>query len=387
MAIANGSVNYTPPANIRRMSDELAYLPAYFSEDGDYILMKEKPDVEFLKSREKIFGLKCNLVTWEDAQELELNELRPWGWSPRVHRLFQHMKMHTSVSFRQGVMGNWPQGREKWYSRKMSVACLHKLQQQIILPCDIKPEICISFAEIGKIVRRKAAVVKSPWSSSGKGIRMLPCGDINKKDQEWLSGVLQKQGYVMVEPRLNRVCDFAMEFYINEIFHVEFLGLSYFYTGKQGEYKGNYLGSEGKIERKLLEYMDRKDLQHLKEILVSVLEQIYRGVYSGYLGVDMMVFMDNSGKYQVHPCVEINLRYNMGILAWKLGKHYIHPSSEGLFQIHFFSQSGAGYHYYQTMKERYPPDINREGIRSGYISLTPVGKDTKFIADMVITSL
>ena len=37
MAIANGSPYYTPPANIVRMADELAYLPAYFSEQGDGI--------------------------------------------------------------------------------------------------------------------------------------------------------------------------------------------------------------------------------------------------------------------------------------------------------------------------------------------------------------
>ena len=47
MAIANGSPYYTPPANIVRMADELAYLPAYFSEQGDGIWMKQRPSPDF----------------------------------------------------------------------------------------------------------------------------------------------------------------------------------------------------------------------------------------------------------------------------------------------------------------------------------------------------
>lgn len=53
MAIANGSPYYTPPANIVRMADELAYLPAYFSEQGDGIWMKQRPSPDFLASRLK----------------------------------------------------------------------------------------------------------------------------------------------------------------------------------------------------------------------------------------------------------------------------------------------------------------------------------------------
>ena len=44
MAIANGGRFYTPPANIIRMAKDLGYLPAYFSDKGDAVLVQQKPD-------------------------------------------------------------------------------------------------------------------------------------------------------------------------------------------------------------------------------------------------------------------------------------------------------------------------------------------------------
>lgn len=81
-------------------------------------------------------------------------------------------------------------------------------------------------------------MVKAPWSSSGKGILFIPKGQMTCKEEEVLSGILRKQGYVMVEKRLNRVLDFAMEFEMDRLFHLNFLGYSVFQTSRRGEYEG-----------------------------------------------------------------------------------------------------------------------------------------------------
>ena len=92
ISIANGTNGYTPKANISIMADDLAFLSAYLAGKGDYVLVTKMPDFDFMKSREEVFGLDCKPVIWEKAQLLSFNEIKPWGWSPRVHNLLKELK-------------------------------------------------------------------------------------------------------------------------------------------------------------------------------------------------------------------------------------------------------------------------------------------------------
>lgn len=70
------------------------------------------------------------------------------------------------------------------------------------IPClgkDIIPSECNTLAEIRLLSEKENIVVKAPWSSSGKGVLFIPKGQITCKEEEVLSGILRKQGYVMVE--------------------------------------------------------------------------------------------------------------------------------------------------------------------------------------------
>ena len=64
-----------------------------------------------------------------------------------------------------------------------------------------------------------------------------------------MSRVLRVQGEIMVEPLYNKVCDFAMEFYADGNGSVSFVGYSLFDTDAHGNYKGNFLLSDGQIKR------------------------------------------------------------------------------------------------------------------------------------------
>ena len=44
MAIANGSQFYTPPVNVAKMAEDLAFLPAWLGEAGDKVLVHFYPD-------------------------------------------------------------------------------------------------------------------------------------------------------------------------------------------------------------------------------------------------------------------------------------------------------------------------------------------------------
>lgn len=372
MAIANGSPFYTPPANIVRMADELAYLPAYFSEQGDGIWMKQRPSPDFVESRLKIFNLSPRIFTEQETIPSDLKP-EPWGWSPRMASLLQ--------------ADRWkPEDKER-YSRKIARNCLIALQRALpFVEASIFPTVCSSLEEIKDSLQdRKVYLVKAPWSSSGKGLLKIQGGEINVKSGEWIRGILDRQGYIMLEEFLDKECDFAMEFYA-EKGKIRFLGLSLFYSGKNGEYKGNYIGEQEKIEQKLISYLGETSFVILKQQLESVLEIHIGSVYEGYFGVDMMIYKNRAGAHQIHPCVEINLRYTMGILALFLSQRYVLKNTEGLFTLTYLPADKAVWQRQLQFSRDYPLCLEFGKLKSGYIALTPVKTDTKFIADLQLTS-
>ena len=119
------------------------------------------------------------------------------------------------------------------------------------------------------------------------------------KEEEVLSGILRKQGYVMVEKRLNRVLDFAMEFEMDRLFHLNFLGYSVFQTSRRGEYEGNRVASNSSLEGMIAKYTGTGFLHEIREQLEKVVMTVFHGKYVGYLGVDMMIYEDEIGRAHV----------------------------------------------------------------------------------------
>ncbi len=371
MAIANGSPYYTPPANIVRMTHELAYLPTYFSEQGDAVWMKQRPSPNFLETQLKIFNLNPAIITQSEEIPSCLKP-EPWGWNPRVAALLQPDKWR-------------PEYKEK-YSRKMARSCLMHLQGTLpFIETHILPVVCSSLQEISANLQNgKDYLVKAPWSSSGKGLLKIPGGDLNAKNREWIGGILDRQGYIMLEEYLDKECDFAMEFYAAGG-NVRFLGLSLFYSGKNGDYRGNYIGDQKKIEKKLISYTGETCFAGLKQSVTVLMETHIGAFYEGYFGVDMMIYKNREGKYKIHPCVEINLRYTMGILALFLSQRYIQNTSEGVFTLSYLPAAEAAWQRQFRLTRDFPLRLEAGKIKSGYAGLTPVERATRFTAEIQLT--
>ena len=384
ISIANGTNGYTPKANISIMAGDLAFLSAYLAKNDDYVLVARMPDLNFMKGRREVFGLDCQPIIWEKAQLLSFNEIKPWGWSPRVHNLLKELKSRCNEQFRESVMSTWSDERRDLYSRRMAATCLAEMVRAI--PCigeDIIPRECNTLAGIRSLSEKEDIVVKAPWSSSGKGILFIPKGQMTCKEEEVLSGILRKQGYVMVEKRLNRVLDFAMEFEMDRLFHLNFLGYSVFQTSRRGEYEGNRVASNSSLEGMIAKYTGTGFLHEIREQLEKVVTTVFHGKYVGYLGVDMMIYEDESGEFGVQPCVEINLRYNMGIVSIAL-QRYLQESVEGVFNIHFSPKPGEIMQSVEKNRDMYPLLMEAGQIVSGYINLTPVSRESRFVAELYI---
>jgi hypothetical protein len=376
MAIAHGRESYTPPANVARMARELGYLPAYLSGPADCLLVDEKPDVRFLDERHALLKMENRVVTLLEAKQLHFHALRPWGWSPRVDGML------GDLSVDEGGHEGWNPEKKALYGRSTALAVLERVRDDLTLPDAIFPRVESTVEGVVIQARRHALVIKSPWSSSGRGLLMVEAGKVGHKEKEWLTGVLRGQGHVMVEKKLEKLSDFALEFWMEEPGNTRYMGLSRFFTGEKGNYRGNYIGPQARIEQEFTRHVGKPLFQAIRESVARVLQESLGGRYRGPLGVDMMLYRDEEGECRVHPCVEINLRYNMGIVALMLSDRYLAPGSEGVFQLSYFPRAGEACR--ACMERATGAPLRREAGRvlSGYLLLTPVREDTRFVAEI-----
>ena len=384
ISVANGTNGYTPKANITLMADNLSFLMAYLAGEGDWVLVPRLPEIDFLEKRQEIFGVACKPILWEKACLLSFHAIKPWGWSPRMHNLFGELKSRCGELFRQSVMAEWSNERRELYSRQRAAECLEFIRRQLPeVEAGVVPRVCRSLPAIREITDREDVVVKAPWSSSGKGVLFVPRGALMKKEEEILSGILHKQGYVMVEKRLDRVLDFAMEFEMDTAFRLRYLGLSVFKTSKRGEYEGNIVASEEALRERITAHVSGELLDQVRDVLMKALLERYEGKYTGCFGVDMMIYQDEEGNYKIQPCVEINLRYNMGIVALQLHRH-LAASAEGHFRVRFSAKPGDISGSVEEQQQMFPLETQDGTIVSGYIHLTPVDENSRFVAELQV---
>ena len=155
-----------------------------------------------------------------------------------------------------------------------------------------------------------SAVLKSPLSGSGKGIRFVR-ERLSESDAGWCRRTLDKQGSVIVEQRFEIIKECAMLF---ECHHegIDFIGYSLF-ESRNGAYSKNILASNQDIEDLIAGYIPRDTLIDIRENLTGILSDTLAGHYEGFLGVDQMICLTDSPVFI--PVSEINLRMTMGLIA------------------------------------------------------------------------
>jgi hypothetical protein len=158
-------------------------------------------------------------------------------------------------------------------------------------------------------------IFKSPWSSSGRGVFVadVPLADAAKAR---LNGYISTQGGFLVDVYYDRLLDFALEYEVAVDGTVRFLGYSVFDTGEGGRYGGNVLADQ-RVLRDIIERAFGRSIEDVEEHAKQRLAESLGGRYAGVAGVDMLVVNDG-GSVKTHPCIEVNLRMNMGVLAMKV---------------------------------------------------------------------
>ena len=227
------------------------------------------------------------------------------------------------------------------------------------------------------VERLGRSVLKAPWSGSGKGLCW--CEErFTEAIAGWCARVLREQGCVVASPVYDKVADFAMEFFSDGHGGISFQGYSLFRTNKRGAYLGNALLSDGQAAGCLNRFFPLETLFRTGEVLKALLSRHFFA-YAGPLGVDMMVCRSGEG-FLLHPCVEINLRMNMGILAAHLQRRLLAPGTIGSFSVECYPSPEALYARHAEDEARFPAVVSGGRLVSGYFPLVPLTPSARYRA-------
>ncbi|RLT79718.1 hypothetical protein [Bacteroides acidifaciens] len=382
LALASGEANYMAPASARRMASELALLPMWYAEEGSAVLAPSAYNLDYVKKIQELLGLSVDLITEPElAIEPDL-DIRPWGWDVALRKRLSVLGVDEVLLPSMGQLNDL----REYSHRSKAVALLPELQ---LNECFCGESYYLKTPEEWKrfVEGRKECLLKAPLSGSGKGLNWCK-GIFTPFISGWCTRVAASQGGVIAEPIYNKVEDFAMEFYSDGAGELTFVGYSLFHTGKSGMYEGNCLLSNEAIRKKLSQYVPLEALMDLENCLKYRLSALVGIVYKGYLGVDMMIcrFPENEKPvFRIHPCVEINLRMNMGVIARFLHDRYVRPGSTGRFVIDYHPSEGEALQEHERMSATYPLEIREGRVYSGYLPLVPVHKRSCYRAWIWVT--
>lgn len=368
MALAHNNENYLAPASIRRMAHDLALLPMWYALPESAVLAPSAYNIDYMKDMKRLFSLPVQLITEPELSEYSDAQVLPWGWNlsirkrllkggilerklPTVERIAEYRKLSSRETAME-ILSVFDYEDEEWScGQSYYLSFLHD---------------CKKFVE-----RKEACVLKAPWSGSGKGLNWCQ-GVFTKSIEGWCERIIEEQGFVSGEPLYNKVEDFAMEFYSDGHDKVLFVGYSLFDTNKSGAYAGNVLMTSQNIEKRIEEYVSLSVLTSLREKLCDILSEAYGTAYIGYLGVDMMVCLCDNNRYAVHPCVEINMRMNMGVFSSLFHDNFMAPESTGRFLIEYNPSNEELQAKHKQDLQAYPLLVKNKRLVSGYLPLVPV---------------
>ncbi len=315
IALGKNTDMFTPPKAARLMQAAFGHIPAYWAEDGDWILVNDVAHAKEMLDNEQRKHANVCFVDIKDLSKLTVDnmpsEVLPWGWD----KLLVKRLLSTNSLFERLV----PSAEQLDIVRQLSsreFVALNLLPRLVAVDERLTGRMSVarSMDELKNEIESCPGdvVLKSPWSCSGRGVRFIS-KTMTESEKGWCRNILAEQGLLMIEPHYDRVCDFAMEFMADKEKGTRYLGLNVFET-HNGAYIDNVMESKERKMQVLTKYVPVSLLDKVRENLVNMTSELFRGKYSGPFGVDMMIIKDHT-EMKVHPCVELNLRRTMGHIA------------------------------------------------------------------------
>ena len=316
IALAENKESFTLPHIVRRLRADLAYIPALWAEDGDYVLVEDAEAARESYRRQKAAKAEVSFVTEKDLYIKNPGrvDIQPWGWDKAVAERVTAIapEYAAAVPHPTAIDTIREVANRGWAAENL----LPQLTGGAMGGKTVGEAFVARSAEkaAALVVEMGDCVVKSPFSSSGRGLRYICAGNVSEPHNAgWIANTVRRQGSIIVEPRYRKAMDFGMEFRVAKGGVVEYCGLSVFGTSG-GSYTGNVVASEQYKESLVTRYLPAEILGKARTAIQDTIAMELGWTYRGCFGVDMMVVCEK-GEYRLHPCVEMNLRMTMGHVA------------------------------------------------------------------------
>lgn len=360
LALEKGGINYVAPPFAMHMARDLATLPAFLAEAGSLLITDSDNDAEWIEHLNAVFGLDIHAIKRAELRRLNDYRIMPWGWSLDLRRRLIKWGANSS---------KLPSKDEITHLRGLShrrVSVLIHLRLKELLGkqlCAMPVELAIEDDVLDFVRQHRNCFIKTPWSSSGRGVFHTMNGTSPELEQ-WCRGALKRQGSLLCEQALDKITDFAVEFYCeNGMSSVR--GYSLFATDNHSQYDHGTVSSKKELKRRITTLYP--DFDKVTAAVTQALDELIAPHYSGWLGIDMLLFNaqshDSTLSIGINPCVELNLRPTMGAITSVIGENLIAPGKTATFRI----EQRSGSEEWSHKKE---PVIEDHRLCSGTMCLT-----------------
>ena len=324
LALASNMREYIPPKNILSMEHDLALLPMWWANEYDVVMTN---DEELLINADELIK-SCGKTLFFTTPKENYNELckrigreykpSPWGWSRAIAEKFRKFGVPENLIPTDATLNKIRELSSKRYATIYIKEFLDKAKRDGIgchfVGEQMRFETTLEIPEL-----HERTIFKSPWSSSGRGVF---AGDslFLPSIREKLVGFIKRQGGFVADRYYEKSLDFALEFKIGENREISFCGYSVFLAADNGYYGSNIVASQDTLHNTILATgIDDDILQWVIDEHKTLLKKHFADDYTGVIGIDLLI-TNEDGIIKIHPCIEINMRMNLGIAAIEIYK-------------------------------------------------------------------
>ena len=369
-----------------QLQDDLEILPLFYSRQDDILLMSKPPEKEHLRNIQNSGFTLPEILIHGDQKAAptiprKIGQLRPWSWTPdslaffrkTFESLTRHIKLDTlwNASIRDLFSKKWSAEWGKQMARETE-------ENKWIAPHEVYGEPVTDLENLNTVrdtlkgLGYENVVFKAPFGTAANGNRCILSNEIlGASTLTWLGKQWKDQGYVIVEPWLDRVFDFSVQLEV-EADKARTIAFTRLLNNHRGQFKGvvtaNFCqGVDPEIARFLMEPKEgRPRVYHFYETLIisRLFSEMCNSGYMGPLGIDAFIYRSPTGTLQLKTIVEINPRMTMGRIGYELGKRNA-ARSVGLFQILTHSQLSKTdtpnfIDYSRQLTTQYPTVLTKE---------------------------
>ncbi len=332
---------FNPTAPQARLARDLACLPQFLARQDDLVLVPEKPATEFLRTVKRagfdlpefavVPGGRIDLAAAGLANR-KLGRLRPWAWGPDSLRLLAPLWPLVHGEDRPAAR----RFSERWAALYSKVWSADFLRRALTALAGHEAADLLNPPEVVGLATRSAAetleaidafrargyvrlVVKEAIGVAGHNSLRVWEVPVPAAQRRWIERALRPGGELVVEPWLERVVDFSVQFEM-ETAGLRLAGYTGLCNDPKGQYRGNWADPD--YPRRLPDavaacFPGQRDvggrLRRFYGELRCLLETDLRAAdFVGPAGLDAFVYRTPDGAPRLKPVVELNPRYTMG---------------------------------------------------------------------------